>query len=441
MHRGLADPAPLPVRMHFKGDHAEPLREAVAMLAVALFVFAHLLPGLSVPWRQELHQLAFWGSGAMATALLLSRKNDLVVLQRVLWQGWPLAALLLLIIFENAVRWLSGHDQRSNWQNGLHNLGGLGVAVLMAALIANGRVRWFLGVSAAMATIAIPASLLYHGLGHVNPKERFVFVDFSFQTLKGASLIGFGGVAALLLALESDASRRLRLWLALLLATCCGMIMLSASRGALLALIYAGVGVLLLGQLDSARRIFLFWVAGFAGIVLLIIFESGLCGQAQGFEGYACRPTLRQGIWLKTLEMLRDAPWLGLGVDFRVPRPDGKGSYGNHNGMLGLASAHGLAALGLFTLVLAVAARQLGRCRNDAVRRLCIIGLGYSLCYFGGNLSNPFGRNEGQHLYFLIPLVLCFAGGSPAPLRLPPPGRSEPISDRSGQTGDDGRQP
>jgi O-antigen ligase len=384
-------------------------------LALSAFTFAHYLPGLTVVWRSEVYAAALWGSLALG---LLSgfygcfRSNGFEKPESGPYLILPLG-LIAAVILINVFFTVSGVDGRSRWQNGtLNSLGLVGVAVFALNIAIYGKSRFLAGLMVIFATISLPMSLLYDAAGYTNPKERFVFVDFSFQTLKGVSLIGAAGVAALVIAGAKDMRLAGRLALVGLALGAAVAILATASRGAAIALCFAGLSLLLKSKFRKPVYLWLWLLAGYAAMGMIVFSDEVIAQLACGFGEVLCRPSLRWGIWMQSMDHIIKSPWIGYGVDYRVPKLNAEGSWGNHNGLIGIATAQGLPVLCLFLAALFAACDRINKLADEFTQRFCLAMLAFSLCYFGSNLSNPFGVNEGQYLYFLIPFFLCFAAAA-----------------------------
>lgn len=214
------------------------------------------------------------------------------------------------------------------------------------------------------ATLALLCALSLHvGAGLV---EWLASHDASFATWRHGRLDGlvgnpnpFGTFMALTVILATgllrDKPHRPYLWALLIAALFC--VWASGSRGAILVV---GTGLVVLFPPSTPKRLF-FYLGG-AAVATAIYLYSDMQASATASDNE------RMEALSFSLEQIRQAPWLGWGIDAYERLPGRVGPAAPHNMLLDLAVSSGLVALAGWTLSTALLIFQLFRCGSSAAQ-------------------------------------------------------------------------
>jgi O-antigen ligase len=120
-----------------------------------------------------------------------------------------------------------------------------------------------------------------------------------------------------------------------------------------------------------------------------------------------CRPSYRQDIWSRVLEVIAERPLFGVGPNFRF-----SGGVINHphNGLLGVIFFFGLPMGLLFVAILYVAVKQAVAGSRSEVQMFALLGVLFSTGMMATDLSNPFAFLNTHYLYLWLPV---FVGSIP----------------------------
>ncbi|WP_188312071.1 O-antigen ligase family protein [Salinarimonas soli] len=325
----------------------------------------------------------------------------------------PLAALLAAIVAWQGLGVLLRGDMNAEDAAALASSVAIVMLLPVAALAARreGAIGRFLlllfsfGLAAAVLSLALHLNGQLHGGNPIRSilAERLV----PFGRARHA-ILGAGGIAASFLAgLALIRSGGLRRTIALPgLAVMAATLLLTQSRGPIIALALATVALLAIDHVPLRRRALAalaFAGACFALPVALVLLEPWLTSMVCAGGTGVCRPSQRQDMWYALTGMIRERPWFGWGPSFRL----GADTVGHaHNGLLGTAFFFGLPMAAMFLAAFGHAlVRGAGQARGP-VRDFVIGGLCFAAGFIGSDLPNPFAFFNTHYLFLWLPLVL-----------------------------------
>lgn len=271
---------------------------AVMAIGVALLL---LSPLASLPWGAETHPLAKASAAAIGCALVLSAKR-MQVLPRPLW--FAVCATIASLVVATA---MSGSVGTSFFGSYPRYEGVWVISVYVAALVVGARaaalpsiqqfVNWVLGLGAV-------ATLTYTSFSIVtSPATRVE------SLLGNASDLGIWAMVVALVLLPS-AIRRVPIAIAGVAAALV-LVLVSASRGAILALV-AGLVVFALMRLRNRTPLVMASVIGALGLLAAVL--PATRGRILGTDVSAARTTgIRRELWGDTWSMILDRPLFGYG--------------------------------------------------------------------------------------------------------------------------------
>lgn len=214
------------------------------------------------------------------------------------------------------------------------------------------------------ATLALLCALSLHvGAGVI---EWLAAPDASLATWRQGRLDGlvgnpnpFGTFIALTVILAvgllRDKPHHPYLWALLIAALFC--VWASGSRGAILV---AATGLVVLFPSSTPKRLFFYLGGAVAATAIYLYSDVQTSATASDIE--------RMKALSFSLEQIRQAPWLGWGIDAYERLPGRVGPAAPHNMLLDLAVSSGLVALAGWTLSTAFLIYQLFRCGSPAAQ-------------------------------------------------------------------------
>ncbi|HYF54355.1 MAG TPA: O-antigen ligase family protein [Salinarimonas sp.] len=381
---------------------------------------------LVVPLRGAVPAIVMAVVAAMGLATLLDRRFGPALTPA----ARPLAGLLAALVAWQAVgvaarRPFDAEDARA-----------LGSAVALAllfpiALAAARRdpdaPRRLLVVLLALGAVSAAISIALYVVAvarHPDPVAYLRFIRLEPFGRARHPILGAGGLAAAFLAgtaLLGAARRRLPVEVAL--GAIALAILLTQSRGPILALLLALAGMAVLGRVSDRRRpaaAALLGLACFAVPVALVLAEPALVRLVCRGELGLCRPSMRGDVWAELVGLIPSHPWFGLGPSHRL----GADTVGHaHNGLIGTAVFFGLPALALLVAAMGHALARGGSLPAGPVRAFCLGGLLFGAAYLGSDLPNPFAFLNAHWLFLWTPLVLAVAASAAPGLARWEPGR------------------
>jgi O-antigen ligase len=370
---------------------------------------------LVVPFRGAVPSIAMGLVAVVGLASLLDRRAGPALAPA----ARPLAALLAGIVLWQALGLLArgpldGEDAGA--------LGSAAVVALLLPLTAAAARRdpgalprllpvlFWLGVAAALVSIAIYAATIASaptiGIG----LREYRLIPFGRAR---HAILGAGGLAAAFLAGLAVWRGGVRsLTVSAGLAVVAAAILLTQSRGPVIALALALVGLVLVGRLAPERRALaavLWGLLCFAVPVALIAAEpwivQWLCTGDRGL----CRPSMRFDMWASLLGLIPERPLFGWGPSYRF----GPETVGHaHNGLLGTAFFFGLPAALMFVAAMGLGLARAARLARGPLRDFCLAGLFFAATYLGTDLPNPFAFLNTHYLFLWLPLVAAVAASA-----------------------------
>lgn len=257
------------------------------------------------------------------------------------------------------------------------------------------------GVAFACTIVSFAAYIL-HGKYH----KRLEFLGRASH-----SIIGAGAIATALLAAltclwsyaREDRQRRTMLALGVAIAAFVAALVLTGSRGPIIALAFAlaATPIVLRSRSPLVPIIFAFgaWAMVTSSILLEPYIHEALCPTLE----FACRPSLRQGVWMATAEMVSHNPLWGAGYGFRF-----EGVPHAHNSYFGMALNYGIPLLLLFIALMVAALAQTARMAHVDERRFVVAALIFANGFMGSDLSDPMRFFNTHFLFLWFPLILAF---------------------------------
>jgi O-antigen ligase len=251
----------------------------------------------------------------------------------------------------------------------------------------------------------------------------------SLAGLLGARLVPIGrasheigGATALAVAafagwsLRDGSSRQARLFIGLGLAAIILTMILTQSRGAFMALVFAAaISVTIQSMCSLAARQLLLplaVIAGFALPVALILFEPQVRDAICSMQLPLCRSSNRQDIWLGFAERLLQSPWFGWGPHARL---EGDYPAHPHNVLLGTAFYFGLPILLPLLLMYGAALLRVAASPLNLLGRFAMPCLAFAAISLATDRPNVFGDLNAHFLYLWLPIGLASTAPVPAP--------------------------
>lgn len=251
-------------------------------------------------------------------------------------------------------------------------------------------------------TIISFVSYVLHGKTH----ERLEFLGRASH-----SIIGAGAIATALLAAvtcifsyaREDGARRQMLALGVAVAVFIAALVLTGSRGPLIALAFALAATPIVLYSRSPLTPIIFALGAWAMVTSSVLLEpyihDALCPTLE----FACRPSQRQGVWMATAEMVAQNPLWGAGYGFRF-----EGVPHAHNSYFGMALNYGIPLLLLFIALMVAALAQTARMAHTDERRFVVATLIFANGFMGSDLSDPMRFFNTHFLFLWFPLILAF---------------------------------
>jgi O-antigen ligase len=259
-----------------------------------------------------------------------------------------------------------------------------------------------------VASVSATASLVLHTASGLPWSERLVPLG-----RPGNAILGAGGLSiALIAAMTLWRSGRPLAMLALAAAPIVVTLVLTQSRGPLIALLIA-LAAAQTPLRTQPGRLFATALLAWALTTSLILVEPYLraqfCADGQSF----CRPSARLEIWSWAIANLAEHPLFGLGPTFRF---DSIVLNHPHNSFLGMAMFFGLPALAAFIALAYAYCRRLTQAGGQ-LGYFCSAALVFSFAYMGTDLPNIFAFANMHYLFLWLPVAfgLSFEAEAPAP--------------------------
>lgn len=273
----------------------------------------------------------------------------------------------------------------------------LGAARLMRVLFAAG-------------AISAATSVALHLLTAEPLWARIEMLGRAWNPIPAAAAIAAAGLAGLALLRGGCLEGRWRgmAWAglgAILLA-----MLLTQSRGPLIGALL-GAALLLLPP-QGARRGWMLPPLAFLAASSLVLLEAPLRMLFCEGDGLFCRPSLRQELWSKSLELILAEPLTGMGMG----HPLGEGWLNNpQNAVLATAVYFGLPFLLAALVALGLLLRRAARLEPTVAVRWAMAMMVFSAAYFSFEPS-PFAFYNAHYLFFWLPVAVLLSV-SPAPER------------------------
>lgn len=293
---------------------------------------------------------------------------------------------------------------------------------LLVATFAAGALAGLLSVAMhvanALASDAVYAELV---LRRLTPFGR------ARHAILGAGGLAAAGLAGLALLRHRPERRGL---LALGLVPIAAALLMTQSRGPLLALALALVGLVLVDRLRAGRAPAVLLWAGlcFAVPVGLVLLEPWIVAAfCRAGDLGLCRPSMRQEIWEAILPLVAERPLFGWGPSYRL----GSDTVGHaHNGLIGTAFLFGLPVAILLVAAVGHALVRAAGLPRGPLRDFALAGLYFAAGFVGADLPNPFAFLNTHVLFLWLPLAIAVAAsatpglaGSLSPAASPPRAR------------------
>ncbi|BBK31066.1 O-antigen ligase-like membrane protein [Stella humosa] len=280
---------------------------------LAMLVMAFLAAGLFVPSNRAWAILFY---AAVIPATLAVFVHDRRAALAHLSQRWFLVAALVCGFFTLSIAWYTGEGPAK--YDKYIGSGAFTVLFLASLVLARGAMPGFGRRLATVLFWSIAAnaaiSLALHGLACTDGcTDRLPgFAETRHQILGGA-IVGMGAILGAWLLAEDGRSRLERVAMAAGTLACIAFVLLTRSRGPILAL---GVSLAILVVCRLRPRAILL-SAGVALAALALLF--GWSDAARGWLGeMLTRQSYRLEIWTFTLDLVRDRPWFGYGVNAQI---------------------------------------------------------------------------------------------------------------------------
>jgi O-antigen ligase len=250
-------------------------------------------------------------------------------------------------------------------------------------------------------TVASFAMYVFHGKFH----KRLEFLGRAQHSIIGAGAIATAVLAAvtcLLSYIREDASRLKMMLISGVIIVFLGALAMTGSRGPVMALAIAlaATPIVLRSRSPLTPIAFAFgaWVIVTSSIVFEAQIHEALCPTIE----FACRPSLRQGVWSATAAMIAQHPLWGVGYGFRF-----EGVPHAHNTYFGMALNYGIPLLLLFVALMATALARTTRMAHKDERFFVVAGLIFANGFMGSDLSDPMRFFNTHYLFLWFPLILA----------------------------------
>lgn len=247
----------------------------------------------------------------------------------------------------------------------------------------------------------------YYVQGDFN--KRLAFLGRASHPIFGAGAVATAALAAVTSLAFPPRSERWglkKIGLGFAIAMLITAIAMTGSRGPMIALALALVAspIVMLTRSPLLPIAFGFgaWALVTGSVVLEPQIREALCPLVE----VACRPSLRQGVWAATADMVAQHPLWGYGYAFRfdgVPHA--------HNSYFGLALNYGLPILLLFIGLMSFALAQTAQIQLNHERFFIVAALIFANGFMGSDLSDPARFFNTHYLFLWFPLFLAFFGG------------------------------
>ncbi|MEI9902229.1 MAG: O-antigen ligase family protein [Hyphomicrobium sp.] len=255
-----------------------------------------------------------------------------------------------------------------------------------------------------------------------NFNKRLEFYGRAAHPIFGAGAIAIGAIAAVTL-LAYPGGRRTHLTRLALAGMALAMmfaVVMTGSRGPLIALVSAFIAGLIAvfskSRLVPLACAFGSWVLVTSSVLFEGPIKEALCPVAR----IACRSSLRQDVWSHVANTIAQHPLWGSGYGLRfvgVPHA--------HNGYFGLALNYGIPLLILFICLMATALWRAAAIKSKGEKFFIVASLVFANAFMGSDLSDPMRYFNTHYLFLWFPLFLAFVSEKSAPEVEPPGARME----------------
>jgi O-antigen ligase len=226
----------------------------------------------------------------------------------------------------------------------------------------------------------------------------------------GNSIPGAGGLCIALIAAVAvlrggwTLSRAQKAWLIAALVPIVTAVVMTQSRGPMIAVAVALAAMVVPWRLSSGRLAALA-LASWALVTSLIFADPYLRSLFCTDETSFCRPSARLQIWGWVVDHVASHPVFGLTPVYRF-----EDSIFNHphNGLLGTMMFFGIPGLALFLALALLYSRHIAS-RSAEVGLFASGALIFSFGYMGSDLSNPFAFANTHYLFLWLPLAFGLA--------------------------------
>ncbi|MFA5899219.1 MAG: O-antigen ligase family protein [Hyphomicrobium sp.] len=240
---------------------------------------------------------------------------------------------------------------------------------------------------------------------------RLVFSGRATHSIVGAGAISIGVIAAVaLLAYAPKAWSRVALiGLILMTGVLVATLVLTGSRGPMIALALALGGTPLMMR-SKSPALFIACAIGVWVLVTSIVLLDGPIKQTLcPYIDLACRQSNRHGVWMETIEAIGKHPLWGNGYGFRF-----SGVPHAHNAYLGVALHYGIPMLVLFVCLMTAALKRTAGIENRQQKFFVTASLVFANGFMGSDLSDPVRFFNTHYLFLWFPLFIAFVGPPPA---------------------------
>jgi O-antigen ligase len=240
--------------------------------------------------------------------------------------------------------------------------------------------------------------------------ERLAFLGRASHPIfgAGATAVGTLATATLIAGYHRILSASAIAGLAAMLVTILVGIMLTASRGPMLALTLAALLTPIVVYTRSGVLAVGVGVLSWAVVTSSVIFEAPIKELFCPWTDLACRPSLRHDVWVASIAGIAQHPLWGYGYGFRF-----EGIPHAHNAYLGMALHYGVPLCLIFIVLMATALDKAARLSSTPERIFVVGSLIFSNGFMGSDLSDPMRFFNTHYLFLWFPLFLAFIGKSP----------------------------